>query len=207
MAKEYECDAVIIANGRFPHHEIPLSFINNAPFIVCSDGAANDFIANGGRPNAIVGDCDSVSEQNKIRFADIIFPNPDQYTNDLTKSVQFCVQRNMKNIVIVGGTGKREDHTIGNISLLAEYLQISNVKMITNYGMFTPIQTTTKFKSFPGQQVSFFAIDRTVITTQNLKYPLVKATLSNWWQGTLNESLRESFIIETSGRVIVYQVF
>lgn len=207
MAQKNDYDAVIIANGRFPHHEIPLSYIENAPFIVCSDGAANDFIANGGIPQAIVGDCDSVSQENKIRFADILYPDPDQYTNDLTKSVQFCVQRDMKNIVIVGGTGKREDHTIGNISLLAEYIAVAGVKMITNYGIFTPIQTTTEFKSFSGQQVSFFAIDRTEITTQNLKYPLEKATLSNWWQGTLNESLGDSFTIETSGRIIVYQVF
>ncbi len=207
MLPEKDYDAVIIANGRFPRHEIPLRYIENAPFVVCSDGAANDFIARGGRPDAIVGDCDSISAENKIRFADIIFPNPDQETNDLTKSVQFCVQRGMKNIVIVGGTGKREDHTIGNISLLAEYLEVATVKMITNYGIFTPIHTTTKFNSFPGQQVSFFSIDRNEISTQNLQYPLEKAILTNWWQGTFNESLGDWFTIETSGRVIVYQVF
>jgi thiamine pyrophosphokinase len=80
-------DAVIIANGNYPTHEIPLSYIDKATYIVCCDGAANLFIDRGGHPDAIVGDCDSISEENKTRFADIIHPDPDQYTNDLTKSV------------------------------------------------------------------------------------------------------------------------
>ena len=139
---------VIIANGRFPTHPTPLSYIERASFIVCCDGAANEFIEIGGKPNAIVGDCDSISKENIVRFADILYPNNDQETNDLTKSVQFCVDKGIKDITIVGGTGKREDHTLGNISLLAEYVHIANVVMATNWGIFTPINTTTQFKSF-----------------------------------------------------------
>jgi thiamine pyrophosphokinase len=198
---------IIIANGRFPTHETPLSFIKNADFIVCCDGAANDFIAHGGQPDAIVGDCDSISAENKIRYADIIFADNDQDTNDLTKAVVFCVNQGKTNIVILGGTGKREDHTLGNISLLMEYLTIANVRMITNYGIFTPICSDTSFESFEGQQVSFFTIDNVPVTTHHLKYPLHKAILTNWWQGTLNESCGNSFSIETSGRMVVFQAF
>ena len=198
---------VIIANGRFPTHPTPLSYIERASFIVCCDGAANEFIEIGGKPNAIVGDCDSISKENIIRFADIVYPNNDQETNDLTKSVQFCVDKGMKDIIIVGGTGKREDHTLGNISLLAEYVHIANVVMATNWGIFTPINTTTQFKSFIGEQVSIFSIDHTKVSSQNLKYPLSNRILSNWWEGSLNESLDESFTIQTTSRIIVFQAY
>lgn len=198
---------VIIANGRFPTHPTPLSYIERASFIVCCDGAANEFIEIGGKPNAIVGDCDSISKENIVRFADILYPNNDQETNDLTKSVQFCVDKGMKDITIVGGTGKREDHTLGNISLLAEYVHIANVIMATNWGVFTPINTTTQFKSFIGEQVSIFSIDHTRVSSQNLKYPLSNRILSNWWEGSLNESLDESFTIQTAGRIIVFQAY
>lgn len=198
---------VIIANGRFPTHPTPLSYIERASFIVCCDGAANEFIEIGGKPNAIVGDCDSISKENIVRFADILYPNNDQETNDLTKSVQFCVDKGMKDIIIVGGTGKREDHTLGNISLLAEYVHIANVIMATNWGVFTPINTTTQFKSFIGEQVSIFSIDHTRVSSQNLKYPLSNRILSNWWEGSLNESLDESFTIQTAGRIIVFQAY
>lgn len=198
---------VIIANGRFPTHPTPLSYIERASFIVCCDGAANEFIEIGGKPNAIVGDCDSISKENIVRFADILYPNNDQETNDLTKSVQFCVDKGMKDIIIVGGTGKREDHTLGNISLLAEYVHIANVIMATNWGVFTPINTTTQFKSFIGEQVSIFSIDHTRVSSQNLKYPLSNRILSNWWEGSLNESLDESFTIQTTSRIIVFQAY
>lgn len=198
---------VIIANGRFPTHPIPLSFIEKATFIVCCDGAANEFIENGGNPDAIVGDCDSISEKYKEHFADIIFSDSDQETNDLTKSINFCLKKGKKNIVIIGGTGKREDHTIGNISLLADYISVINVIMVTDWGIFTPITSTTEFKSYKEEKVSIFSIDPIKITTVNLKYPIREKVLTNWWEGTLNVSLADSFKIYTTGRTIVYQAY
>ena len=198
---------VIIANGRFPTHPVPLSCIERASYIVCSDGAADEFIKKGRKPDAIVGDCDSISKENRELYAHILYPNSDQETNDLTKSVQFCIERGKKEIVIVGGTGKREDHTLGNISLLAEYISDVNVIMVTNWGIFTPILSTTKFKSYKGEKVSIFSIDKVRLTTKNLKYPLNDRALNNWWEGSLNVSLADCFEIHTTGRTIVYQAF
>lgn len=198
---------VIIANGRFPTHPLPLSCIESATYIVCSDGAANEFIEKGGKPDAIVGDCDSISNENRDLYSDIIHPNSDQETNDLTKSVQFCIERGKKDIVIVGGTGKREDHTLGNISLLADYISDVNIIMVTNWGIFTPINSTTKFNSYKGEKVSIFSIDKVQLTTENLKYPLMNRVLNNWWEGSLNESLSDSFKIHTTGRTIIYQAY
>lgn len=199
--------AVVVANGQFPTHPTPLSALREAKYIVCCDGAADVFIANFGIPDAIVGDCDSISQENKIRFADRLYPDSDQYTNDLTKAVNFCIDRGIKDITIVGATGKREDHTLGNISLLAEYGLQVKVIMITDYGRFTPIHGETTFESTPGQQVSIFCIDSEPITLTGLKYPLENALLTNWWQGTLNESLGREFTVSTQGRVIVFQAF
>ncbi|OJV86643.1 MAG: thiamine diphosphokinase [Bacteroidia bacterium 44-10] len=199
--------AVIIANGRFPKHPVPLSYIREAEYIVCCDGAANDFIARGGMPDAIVGDCDSISEENSIRFASIIHPNPDQETNDLTKSVLYCVENGKQQIIIIGGTGKREDHTLGNISLLADYIEVAEVMMVTDWGIFTSIDSKTEFRSHKGEQVSIFAIDPKELTTHNLKYEVDGRILTNWWQGTLNESLGDSFSIEPEGRLIVFQAY
>ena len=67
---------------------------------------------------------DSLSSDLALRFADRIYRDEDQETNDLTKAVKWCNERGYNDIVIIGATGKREDHTIGNISLLAEYAKI-----------------------------------------------------------------------------------
>ena len=53
--------------------------------------------------------------------------------------------------------------------------------MATNWGIFTPIKSTTQFKSFIGEQVSIFSIDHTSILSK-LKIPLSNRILSNWWE-------------------------
>jgi len=198
----------VLANGSFPTNAIPLKILQNAGYIVCCDGAADKLLQNTDKiPDAIVGDCDSISAGNKARFADRIYCITEQETNDMTKAVHFCIEKGCKDIVILGATGKREDHTLGNISLLSEYIDIEeiNVSMVSDYGIFTAIKKTTVFESYKGQQISVFNIGHVPATFHNLKYPVENLVLKNWWQGTLNEALAENFTIETQGKMIVFQ--
>lgn len=198
---------VIIANGEFPSHEVPISCINNASYIICLDGALKVALKNNIIPNIVIGDGDSISEELKEEYAHMLHLFTDQDTNDLTKAINYCTREGLNRIKIVAATGKREDHTLGNISLLMEYMDEVDVEMITDYGIFTPIVSTTKFDSTTGQQVSIFNIDNSPVTSHNLKYPLKNMILDNLWKGTLNESLGEYFIIETKARTIIYRTF
>ena len=71
-------------------------------------------------PDIIIGDGDSLCPEYRELYASLVHHNPDQETNDQTKAVHYLYARGMRRIAIVGATGKREDHTIGNISLLME---------------------------------------------------------------------------------------
>ena len=125
-------------------------------------------------PEAIIGDMDSLSDDLADRFRDRLFHDGNQDTNDLTKTVRWCKERGYKDLVIVGATGKREDHTIGNISLLVEYIKDVNVIMVTDTGVLLPFLKSSEISSLPGQQVSIFAIDPdTEITSRGLRYPLI----------------------------------
>lgn len=198
---------VILANGKFPTHPTPLHILDNCINLVSCDGATNKLTASNREPNAIVGDCDSLTEANKKRFAKIIHRVSDQETNDLTKAVNYCVSKNLIDIIILGATGEREDHTLGNISLLCEYQQIANTEMITDHGIFVAINKTSKFESYKGQQVSIFCLDNLPISTKGLKYSIDNKTFTRWWQATLNESENTEFIVETTGNIIVYREF
>jgi len=174
---------------------------------VCCDGAADRYIAHGGIPAAIVGDCDSVGEDVRKRYREILHADPDQNINDLTKAVRYCLKRGAKKITIVGATGKREDHTLGNISLLAEYMDFVAVQMITDSGIFTPITGWAEFESFPGQQVSVFVPDpATEVKYNGLKFPVPEKGFENWWCGTLNESSGDDFRIYSSNKALAYRV-
>jgi thiamine pyrophosphokinase len=197
---------VILADGSYPVHDIPLGYLKNADHIICCDGSARVLVDNGFMPEAIVGDLDSLDEDLAVKYSDRLYKETEQENNDLTKAVRWCVVKGYNDIVILGATGKREDHTLGNISLLAEYVRLVRVKMVTDTGIFIPCLGSCRFSTSPGQQVSVFSIDpETEITSEGLRYPLVRRKLKNWWEATLNEATGDSFSLEfKKGRVIVF---
>ena len=198
-----EIDAVILANGDYPSAPLPLQVLEKAPYVVCCDGGANEYIAKGHLPNAIIGDGDSLSEENRAKYVSIIHHNPDQETNDQTKAVQFLLAQGKKRIAIVGATGKREDHTIGNISLLMEYMRMGmDVRSYTDYGIFIPCKDTVTFRCRKGQQVSIFNFTARGMKSKGLAYPIYDFT--SWWQGTLNRCTDTSFTIEAEGEYLVF---
>ena len=196
-------DAVILANGDYPVAPCPLQILREAPYVVCCDGGANEYIEKGHLPDVIIGDGDSLSETNRKRFAGIFHHNPDQETNDQTKAVQFLLSKEKRRIAIVGATGKREDHTIGNISLLMEYMKMgTEVRSYTDYGVFVPCKGSCTFDCYIGQKVSIFNFTAKGLQSKNLAYPIYDFT--TWWQGTLNTCTDTSFTIEADGEYLVF---
>ncbi len=145
---------VILADGKFPDNLQVLNMLKTAAVVVCCDGAANRLAAVGIEPSYITGDLDSITPELKIRYADRLYPSADQETNDLTKAVELCIDKGLNDLYIIGATGLREDHTLGNISLLVDYAEKVKVEMLTDYGVFTPLLSTASFESKKGQQVS-----------------------------------------------------
>jgi len=200
---------VILANGAFPQHKIPLEFLFNAEQIVCCDGAAQNLLNAGLKPDYIIGDLDSVSEEIKNRFSSIVVHLAEQETNDLTKAVNFCLENNWTEITILGATGKREDHTLGNLSLLTDYAEKVNVQMLTDEGVFTALLETGVLESYPGEQISIFSLTpETMFTFHNLLYPVNNRNLTSWWQGTLNEADDNCFTISFDrGKALVFRAY
>lgn len=208
---------VILANGDIPSHSEAYKLLNNAEHIVCCDGAVSHLKQLGYTPEIIVGDMDSISETDYIEFKDRIYIDASEEYNDLQKALKLCLSRGWNEITILGGFGKREDHSIANLSIMHSYSVNMNqeitkgtrIRMVTNFGVFTPIFNTTTFETFPGQQVSVFSISKgTKITFQGLKYPVVERIFDYLWEGSLNEAIGDQFTIQfDNGEVIVYQAF
>lgn len=199
-------EVAVLADGDYPSNHIPCAVLGKVSFVACCDGAVDSFVADGGTPRLIVGDGDSISDENRNRFSSIIVKISEQETNDLTKTVTHLKSLGYKRIAIVGATGKREDHTLGNISLLLEYMAMGiDVRMYTDYGVFIPVDGNCEFESFPGQQVSIFSFGAIGMYADGLKYPL--SDFTNWWQGTLNESEKNRFTISATGKYLVFLTY
>ena len=201
--KDNVFDAVVVAGGEYPTAAQPLAVLQNAPLVVCCDGAADRYIATGQIPDAIVGDGDSISAENREKYAHLLNIITEQESNDQTKAVRYLMERGKRRIAIVGATGKREDHTIGNISLLIEYARAGcDVCSFTDHGVFIPCNGTSTHKCRKGQQVSIFSITAKDLSAEGLLYPIYD--FSNWWQGTLNECTGDEFTINAQGEYLLF---
>ena len=119
------------------------------------------------------------------------------------------MEQKYESVTILGATGIREDHTLGNISLLLEYNRQIRARIVSDYGEFTVLNSGEKVSSHPGEQISFFSVDNQVrVTSEGLKYGLDNMQLHNWWRASLNEVTGNSFTLyfESEWPLILYRL-
>lgn len=197
-------DAVVVANGLFPSSPLPLSLLSNTPVVCCCDGAVESVLRQGVEPTFIVGDGDSLSSALQERYRHILHLESEQEDNDLTKATRFLSRRGLRRMLYLGATGLREDHTLGNISLLVRYLRDMALEpvMVSDEGVMRPAFGPSSWQSRAGQQVSVFNVSSTRLSSQGLRYPLYP--FKELWQGTLNEALSTSFQIDADGYYLLW---
>ena len=153
-------DIVIIGDGKFPETEYPRYLIRSADFIICCDGALRKFLRNSKAifgqerlPDLVIGDMDTLPKTMQKKYADIIIKESEQEHNDQTKAVRWALNNlnEIGSIHILGGTGGRADHTIGNVSLLMEYTRMFDlgdisIEMVSDDGTIFPINDTIEFE-------------------------------------------------------------
>lgn len=208
---------VIICDGKFPKTEYPRYLVRSADFIICCDGALMKFIRNSKAifgneklPDLVIGDMDTLSASMQQKYADIIIKENEQEHNDQTKAVRWALEHldGIEQIHILGGTGGRADHTIGNISLLMEYTRMFDlgeisIEMVTDEGTIFPINDTIEFECGPGRSISIFTPDNSLrIKSEGLMYQTEDVIFDNWWKATLNKTIQDKIRLELSHRSI-----
>ena len=200
---------IIVGNGEVPQGEIPMLFLQHARFIVCCDGALEKLLKIGMKPDVVIGDCDSISEDRRQQFKDIIIEDKDQECNDLQKALKYCLRQQFGPVAILGASGLRDDHQLANLSILNMYAERMDLIMVSNYGLFSFISEDTTFASTPGQEVSVFSFDgQALFSFSGLQYPVHNRRFAQLWEGSLNKALGNSFTITlNNGRGVVFREF
>ena len=153
---------VILCNGAFPTEAYPLFLLDSAEGVVCCDGALIRWLEHSpeARPVAVVGDMDSLPSALQERFADVLVHEAEQDTNDMTKAMRWVLREHpdVSEIVILGATGLREDHTIGNLGLLMEYTRMFDlgghrVSMVSDYGTAFAITDSCELHLGEGRRI------------------------------------------------------
>ena len=206
---------VIICDGQFPKTEYPRYLIASADFVICCDGALKKFIRNSAAifgeerlPDLVIGDMDTLATSWQKKYAEIIIKETEQEHNDQTKAVRWALNnlKGIDHIYIVGSTGGRADHTIGNLSLLMEYTRMFDlgditIEAVTDEGTIFAVNDTVEFDCGTGRSVSIFSPDRTLnIKSEGLEYQTDGVVFDNWWKATLNKASQDNVRLEFSHR-------
>ncbi len=206
--------AVIIGNGQFPRKEYPLYILRNADLVVCCDGALRTYLnrmralGSDRLPDAVVGDMDSLPRTLREKYENLILHESEQENNDQTKAFHYTIENfsGISEIFFIACTGKREDHTIGNVSLLMEYAKVLESKgmdidfrKISDYMPIFPLTDSTTFDCGTGRKISIFSPDPTLrIRSKGLQWKTDNVVFDNWWKATLNVASEDTVSLEFS---------
>ena len=196
---------IILANGQYPSHPTALNKLHAAGTIICTDGSANKLLENGLTPNVIIGDMDSITVgQNS--FKGLYVKISDQDNTDLDKAFEWCKLNNLSPLTVLGTSQLREDHTIGNLILLANYSDELDINFVTDYFTITCHHGKRSFTSFKQQLVSILPVeDIQSITTEGLEFPLIDEPFPISSRGISNRATGHQFIITSSRKIWVFR--
>ena len=188
-------DTVIVSGGMI-QKDFALDFIRKIEeerkgkklLLLAADRGLDFFLETGLVPDIVDGDFDSLSGAGKaylesLDHTEIVRLNPEKDDTDTQSTLNLAIRRGAKNILILGATGGRLDHFIGNMGLLG-YGRQKGVNVIL-----------ADAQNYIGIYVSFCAAGETFegITLKGFKYPFdhYRLTTDNCGRTVSNEIQEE----------------
>ncbi len=183
--------ALILANGQPPSKRLLLSLLKQSSVFVCADGGANTAARLGLKPDLIIGDLDSIASLTLRKFRNVRARRvADQNSTDLEKALRWVTRKGHKDIIVTGATGRRLDHSFGNLSALAKFSRKARIRFVSDEEELCFVGSNGEFEMQPGTVVSLIPLSLCEgIVTHGLKWELK------------NESLRLGFRESTSNMV------
>lgn len=185
--------------------------------ILAADSGMDFLYRTGILPDIIVGDFDSVDPKvldffGEHEHIDICALNPEKDDTDTEFAIREAIRRGASEITIIGGTGTRLDHVLGNICLLGIGLE-EGVRMelldAHNRIRMTDHSVVLKKKEQYGKYLSLvpYAEKVTGVTLTGLKYTLEDSVMGGFNSlGISNEIVDEEATVQfTSGRLLVIE--
>ncbi len=173
-------------------------------FIIACDGGLNYLLEKGVKPDLILGDFDSlgfIPEGAKVYSCDKDF-------TDGELAINFAIENCFKEVEIICAGGGREDHFLGNLSLLIKaYKNGIDAKLLTNQSTIFYTEKSISFNAKIGASVSVAPIVDTIISSsKNLKFEYSNLKLEpSKTLGLSNKATANSvqLCVETGGVFII----
>ena len=206
---------IIFANGNLPNLEKARQLIRPNDFILCADGGTRHAVALELTPNIVLGDLDSISDEERIKMkesgVEVIQYSADKNETDLELAINHALTLNPEKILILAALGGRMDQTLANISLLSNSLLAShNIKLTDGVEELFFCRDQAKVIGRSGDIVSLIPWQGEVtgVFTENLRWHLHHETLyPNKTRGISNEMTSDTATVSiTSGLLLITHI-
>ena len=174
---------VIICNGHITDYDYCLDIIQNADYIICADGGTRHAYKMGLHPDLILGDFDS-SDSTYLEHYKKLGIKMEKYPEDKDKTdSHICILKALdfsQEIILLGATGSRLDHTMANISLLKLGLDKGiSMYIADSQNEIYLINSRITIKGKPGEIFSLLPFSQRVegICVYGAKYELNEAVM------------------------------
>jgi len=173
--------AVILANGQAPAKK-EFNYFAKAgyEFLICADGGANSAFKLGLIPDLIIGDFDSVKTDvlEFFRPYSKITQLKRQNDTDVEKCLKYCINKKMAEVILIGVTGDRLDHSFCNLGIVLKFFKDIKIKIIHQKSILSAHTGMVEFETVKGETISLYGFDdKTKIISSGLKYPLNHVSL------------------------------
>jgi thiamine pyrophosphokinase len=153
-----ELKVLAILAGTDIDPQILTDWARSADVVLAADGAANRLLAAGIRPDAIIGDMDSLDPV--IERADLeLVHDEDQETTDCDKLLAYMGSRYSGNrLSLTGIEGDRFDHVIASLHSYSSFPHRCRLVLRDGFGWCLESGSELKLETVPGQTVSILPI-------------------------------------------------
>lgn len=206
-----EKKVLIITNGEIPSSKVVKGLIKQSNLIICADGGADAAKRLKIRPDIIIGDFDSVTDETLNYYKNVKkIIEKNQNSTDLEKAINYCVRKKIKDVVIIGASGKRTDHTIGNLGCFKKFKKYINIRMYDANGELIGVKKVIRLNTKKGEIISLIPLNRcSGVTTKNLKYKLNNESLEiGVREGTHNIATGDYIEVSVKkGDMLIYRLY
>ena len=203
--------AIIFANGDFVSPPDIADHLDSADLVIAADGGSQHCLTLNLRPHVLIGDLDSIESSVladwKAQGVRVIQHPVDKDQTDLELALVYAKEAGATQIAVLGGLGKRWDHSIANLLLLANP-QFNGLDIVFVHGeqkLFV-VKGEKRLSAKPGQRVSLLPLSGDVkrVTTRGLKYSLkAEALLFGSSRGVSNVVINDDPQIEVQNGVLL----
>jgi len=171
--------AVVVCAGERCSDRLLFAQCRDADLLVCADGGLDWALEKGLKPDVVVADGDSMRSALPEGCEFVSLPQRKDET-DAEVAAKLAVNRGCRRVVILGGTGRRLDHTLGNIQLLVGLKMLgAEGELLDDCNAVTVTREKACLWGKPGELVSLIPLgeDVNVRATKGLLYPLADSDL------------------------------